>query len=332
MAQLPTNTTFLCGAGVSQESGLPDGQALAALAFDHVWAGANAYPAVALDVVHDALRWLPTGEPRLRLELILDLMAKEIQADVLAGIYSVLLGASPCLAHYALAAAGMPIVTTNQDELIEDAAIKLGAAVDVTHLHGLASRPRSIVTMLSQYVDGLSSPIAQQLRDRITGCHLVVLGYSGRDLDIMPHLYQAARVTWLHFQPAGGGPLPAMEVRALHAFLRSRMRIVTHPAPVRWLLNRLPIAARTAVLSAAQAGPVVTASSSLSGEALRAFAGLSLVQRRLTIARVLLHVDQADIAYKGLMRAARSDPRDAGIQLRMADALVLLQRRPQALK
>jgi tetratricopeptide (TPR) repeat protein len=332
MVHLPTNTTFLCGAGASQASGLPDGQALAALAFDHVWAGADVYPVTALDAVHDALRWPPTGEPPLRLELILDLMAKEIKADVLAGIYSILLGASPCLAHYALAAAGMPIVTTNQDELIEDAAIKLGVAVDVMHLHGLASRPRSIVTMLSQYVDGLSPPIAQQLRDRLTGCHLVVFGYSGRDLNIMPHLYRAPRVTWLHFQSAGGGPPPATEVRALHAFLGRRMRIVAHPAPVLWLLNRLPIAAKNAALSAAPAGPVIAATSSLSGEASKAFAEVPLVQRRLAIARVLLHVDQADIAYKGLMRAARSHPRDAGLQLRIADALVLLQRRPEALR
>src|SRR5215831_8636717 len=108
MACLPANTTFLCGAGVSQGSGLPDGQVLAALAFDHVWAGAKVYPPTALDAVHDALRWPSGGEPRLRLELVLDLMAKEIKADVLARIYSALLGATPCMAHYALAAAGAP--------------------------------------------------------------------------------------------------------------------------------------------------------------------------------------------------------------------------------
>src|SRR5450755_2193268 len=216
MAQLPRNTIFLCGAGVSQGSGLPDGQALAQLAFDRVWAGANVYPPQAADAVHDALRWPAGGEPQLRLELILDLMAEEIPAEVLAGIYSALLGANPCLAHYVLAAAGIPIATTNQDELIEDAAIKLGVAADVLHLHGLASRSQSIVTMLSQYVDGLQAPIAQTLRDRLAGRHLVVLGYSGRDLDIMPHLYMAPRVTWLHFQPSGGAP-PATEVRALHA-------------------------------------------------------------------------------------------------------------------
>ena len=331
MAHLPANATLLCGAGVSQGSGLPDGQALAALAFDHVWAGANVYPLAALDAVHDALRWPPGGEPRLRLELILDLMAKEIPADVLAGIYSILLGASPCLAHYALAAAGTPIVTTNQDELIEDAAIRLGVAVDVTHLHGLASRPQSIVTMLSQYVDGLPPSTAQELQDRLTGRHLIVLGYSGRDLDIMPHLYAAPEVTWLHFQP-GGGPPPAMEVRALHASLGSRMRIVGHPNPTLWLLNRLSKAAKHAALSAVPARPVSPALSGLSAEVLTAFAGLPLVQRRLAVARVLLQVDQADMAYSGLVRAARSHPNFAGIQLRAADALVLLQRRPQALR
>jgi tetratricopeptide (TPR) repeat protein len=312
-------------------SGLPDGQALAALAFDCAWAGAKVYPPAAADAVHEALRWPSGGEPRLRLELILDLMAKEIPAGVLAGIYSVLLDASPCLAHYALAAAGTPIVTTNQDELIEDAAIKLGAAVDVMHLHGLASRPQSIVTMLSQYVDGLPSPAARELRDRLTGRHLVVLGYSGRDLDIMPHLYAAPRVTWLHFQP-GGGPPPAMEVRALQASLGSRMRIVAHPNPVLWLLNRLSTAARHAAVSAAPARPAVAAPRTLSGAPLSAFAELSLIRRRLAIARVLLHVHQPGIAYQGLVRAARSHPRNAGIQLRAADALVLLQRRPQALR
>jgi hypothetical protein len=88
----------------------------------------------------------------------------------------------------------------------------------------------------------------------------------------------------------------------------------------------------TTALSTAPASPVVAASPRLSSEALRAFTGLPLVQRRLAIGRVLLHVDEADIAYKGLIRAARSHPRDAGIQLRIADALVLLQRRPQALR
>jgi hypothetical protein len=114
---------------------------------------------------------------------------------VLAGVYSLVLGAEPCLTHCVLAAAGFPVVTTNQDELVERASVLLGARVDVLHLHGLASRPGSIVTMLGQYVDGLPARSVRGMRQRIAGCHLVVLGYSGRDLDVMPHLYGAMRMT-----------------------------------------------------------------------------------------------------------------------------------------
>jgi tetratricopeptide (TPR) repeat protein len=123
-----------------------------------------------------------------------------------------------------------------------------------------------------------------------------------------------------------------MEVRALNAFLGSRMQIIAHPDPVLWLLDQLPSAARNAALAAAPARIAAGTYLSLSDEASTVFAGIPLVQRRLAVARVLLHVDQADIAYKGLVRAARSYPRNASVQLRMADALVVLQRRPQALR
>jgi hypothetical protein len=102
------------------------------------------------------------------------------------------------------------------------------------------------VTMLSQYVDGLLKDTARDLRARIAGNHLVVLGYSGRDLDVMPFLHNAPRVTWLHFQP-GGGPAPATEVRVLQASLGGRMRIIEHSNPVQCFLERLPAAARAAV-------------------------------------------------------------------------------------
>ena len=78
MGRLPARTTVLCGAGVSQGSGLPDGQTLARLALDLVWEGARVYLSAAALAVHDALRWPVDGEPELRLELILDLMTKHI--------------------------------------------------------------------------------------------------------------------------------------------------------------------------------------------------------------------------------------------------------------
>jgi tetratricopeptide (TPR) repeat protein len=326
------DTILLCGSGVSVGSGLPDGQTLARMAFDLIWEGSKVYPGAAATAVHDALRWPDDGEPQLRLELILDLMSKHVPAQVLAGVYSVVLGAPPCLAHFTLAATGFPIVTTNQDELVEQASLQLGTGVDVLHLHGLAARPESIVTMLSQYVDGLPAPTARAMQERVAGNHLVVLGYSGRDLDVMPHLYGAARVTWLHFQP-GSGPPPATEVRALQATLGHRMRIVSHPEPTGWLLYRLPATVQLAVTTAAQTTGVDTRrADGLTSEPRAAFRRVKLIQRRLAVARVLLHLGQAAAAYEGLLRATRSHPRDPQLQLMIADALVLLQRRPAALR
>jgi tetratricopeptide (TPR) repeat protein len=334
MRQLAKNSVLLCGAGVSQGSGLPDGQALARVAFDLVWAGSNAYPPAAASAVHDALRWPNDGEPQLRLELVLDLMSRHVPAEVMAGVYSLVLGAEPCLAHYVVVAAGFPVVTTNQDELIERAAVLLCTDVDVLHLHGLGSKPESIITMLSQYAKGLPIRTAEEMRHRIGGSHLVVLGYSGRDLDVMPYLYGAARMTWLHYQPGGGAP-PATEVRALQAALGNRMRVIACPDPTQWLFDRLPSAARLAVIGVPETSGTTTNISrpaGLTGKPLAAFRGLKLIERRLAVARVLLHIGQPEMVRAGLLRVARSHPHDPRTHLMIADALVMLQERSAALR
>jgi hypothetical protein len=332
MARLAADTTLFCGSGISQGSGLPGGQELARVAFDLVLAGSMVYPDAAAAAVHDALRWPHNGEPQLRLELVLDLMSRHVPAEVLAGVYSLVLRAEPCQAHYVVAASRIPVVTTNQDELLERAAVILGTDTDVLHIHGLASQPSSIVTMLSQYVNGLPASTARKTKQRIVGRHLVVLGYSGRDLDVMPQLYSAAEVTWLHYQP-GTGPPPATEVQALQASLGSRMRVIDCPDPAKWVLDRLSVATRRAVRSARAAvsmvphGPV-----GLTAPALAGFRRISLIERRLAVARVLLHIGQAETAREGLVRAARSHRADPEIQLMIADALVALQQRTAALR
>jgi tetratricopeptide (TPR) repeat protein len=332
MRRLAKNSVLMCGAGVSQGSGLPDGQALARVAFDLVYAGSKVYPPAAASAVHDALRWPHDGEPQLRLELVLDLMSRHVPAEVMAGVYTLVLGAEPCLAHFVVAAAGFPVITTNQDELIERAAALLRTGVDVLHLHGLASQPASIITMLSQYAKGLPIRTVEEMRRRIGGSHLVVLGYSGRDLDVMPYLYGAARVTWLHYQPSGWAP-PATEVRALQAALGIRMRVISCPDPTQWLLDRLAPAARAAAIAApATAGTAGRRSGGLTGEPLAAFRRVRLTERRLAVARVLLHAGQPEMAREGLLRAARSQPRDPRIQLMIADALVTLQQWSAALR
>lgn len=331
MVRLPPDTTFLCGAGVSAESGLPDGQTLATRAFGEVAAGTRVYSVAALQRVHDALQWTATGEPALRLELMLEVMSREIPVEVLAGVYSVVLGASPTLAHYILALSRRPIVTTNQDELVEAAANDLGLGASVLHLHGMASDPASIVTTLGQYSEGLSTGISTKLQGAVGASHLVVVGYSGRDLDVMPLVRNAKRVTWLHFAPKHGGSPPAAEVRALAADLGARMRVVPIADPKGWIFDRLPAADRRVASNrvlALRAGPVA----SMSPETQAAFKSLSLLDKRLALARVLMQVNDGAAALAGLRMTNRSHPGDARVHMRSAEALGMIGHRSQALR
>jgi tetratricopeptide (TPR) repeat protein len=109
------------------------------------------------------------------------------------------------------------------------------------------------------------------------------------------------------------------------------MRIVEHSNPLQWVLERLPAAARAAVAGVALSPPGHF-SANLSDTGRTAFKKLPLAKRRLAVARVLLHVDQAELACQGLIRAMALHRGDPGIQLRLADALTLLQRRPEALR
>jgi hypothetical protein len=81
---------------------------------------------------------------------MLELAGRDIPIAVLAGMYSIVLSAAPTLSHFVFAAGDRPLVTTNHDELIEAAGLAMGS-MPVTHLHGLASQPSTIMTT-AEYV------------------------------------------------------------------------------------------------------------------------------------------------------------------------------------
>jgi tetratricopeptide (TPR) repeat protein len=151
----------------------------------------------------------------------------------------------------------------------------------------------------------------------------------------MPILHSADRITWLHFQPQGGGKIPSAEVNALAGELGSRMQIVQHGDPVQWLVQRLNAGRRRRVISMGTTMHSTTPQSAvprLPSAIEEDFRKLPLVERRLAVGRVLIHVDQSQAAYLGLRRAAHSHPRDPRIPLEIADTLTILQRRKQALR
>ncbi|WP_410574372.1 hypothetical protein [Amycolatopsis sp. cmx-4-61] len=325
MPRLPLDATVLCGAGVSFDSHLPDGRKLASLAFGEVARGCGVYPAKAINAVKRQL-----DRERLRLEVVLDLMAKEVPSRTLAGVYSAVEGARPARPHHILVRLGVPVVTTNQDELLEMAA-RAHRLLDVLHLHGRATDLRSVVTMLSQYVEGLPRSTAAAFTSRVTGRHVIVIGYSGRDRDIMPYLYHAARITWLRFEGAQGAQDLSPEAQLLKDELGSRMRVVDRHDPAQWLYERLSVGQRSDVDRLSKAAPPGSFTSSLSVDAKAAFDAITLRDRRLAVARVLVHCNEAEYAYHGLRFCLRSWPKDPRVAVRLAATAEVVQRRPEAL-
>ena len=131
-------------------------------------------------------------------EVVFEQAFAMVHEEVL-GVFEALVNAPPNPLHSALARlatdAEMRILTTNFDDLLESAGADSSL---VTHLHGHLAEPTSLVFRVAQ--SGL--PVAQinQLVARAATDRLVaILGYSGRDPDILAALHDArpSGVVWL---------------------------------------------------------------------------------------------------------------------------------------
>ena len=118
----------------------------------------------------------------------------------LTAFFQILNDAEPNLGHRCLGALnykyGVDVLTTNFDRLIE-----LGSSkrCRVTHLHGSVDRPRGLIVRLNQVGRGLAVSQRGLLRRRLRNKTLLVVGYSGTDLDIMSELRTSGmrQVVWL---------------------------------------------------------------------------------------------------------------------------------------
>jgi hypothetical protein len=335
--QITPTTTVLCGAGISVPSRLPDGQTLARHAFDLIWRHSHSYSPELRSVVHEALLWHPRREPALRLELLLELLARHLDSAVLVRIFELLRGATPNLAHFALLLSdAAAIVTTNQDDLLEAAAATLGdrwPAQRLLHLHGDCRRPASIITTISQYVAGLPEPTASTYANVVTGRAVVVVGYSGRDRDVMPRLRDAATVDWIHYEPPNRPTPLAIEVQALQADLGPRFRLQRAADPTALILTCLSRQVADTARAAARSQPPSSPGATKTPPSLtRACAALPSVERELAVARILLHLGRHADALAGLKRTEpRTNEHRATLPLLKARALLALNLRDDAL-
>jgi tetratricopeptide (TPR) repeat protein len=258
--ETPQRWTVLAGAGISIDAPacLPDGAALAGDVFD-LLAGTGEVLLPQAEMA--ALR--ETVIERLRLEVFLEILAGEISAETVFGPFQLLAGAVPNVAHLALAALSpRALVTTNQDLLLEAAQRLLPHGgpepPSVLHLHGRCDDIGSIITMISQYLGGLPSDIRSRFVAAVAGANVLVVGYSGRDRDVMPLLLEArpAFVRWILHTRLGASPEAALagispELAHARKILGPRLQICCADT-TRWLMGLLGAARRDQIATLAR--------------------------------------------------------------------------------
>jgi len=328
--------TLLVGAGVSflPPSRLPSGEELARHLIELVLDGPVVYDRSDFDTVLDSLSPQPNGSRSLRLELVCELLARHIDPQVLVRIFGLLTSATPNRNHFGLLLSGArDILTLNQDLLLESAGRRLGQPSDpVFHLHGRADRPQTIVTLISQYLEGLPRHKWQRFRRAIAGRNVVVIGYSGRDRDVMPALVRARprHVLWLTYAPAGSPTDLSPELAVLKADLGERLEIEPCSDPAGWIERQIGARAarraRALVVGAASPSPAVLAPS-----VVRRFAAIDETDRNLALARLLDHVAQYVPLRAGLARLRqRPAGRNPETALQLAEAIASLGDRREA--
>jgi hypothetical protein len=197
--------TILTGAGVSMlsPSDLPSGDELAL----HLWSAVvECYGSPALAAIRDESlgRGWPAGGKAggIRLEQLVELLAvdDDDERTKLVAVYGLLKGALPNIQHEAIARlAPRNLVTLNMDLLHECATHPRSTAdFEVLHLHGDVDHYATIKTAIGQYDSQLDAQVASQLEEALTGKRVLVIGYSGRDTDVIPILARAnpAYVEW----------------------------------------------------------------------------------------------------------------------------------------
>jgi hypothetical protein len=140
------------------------------------------------------------------------------------------------------------IVTPNFDTLIERAFqegrvpladpatdTETGKACTLIRLHGVATAAQSMIDTVAQKARGLPFDTHEALRERLRDCRVMVVGFSGLDLDfawdyLSLETTPLEGVTWV-VRP---GSAPAPQVVALRTRLGNRMEIVEGELPALW--------------------------------------------------------------------------------------------------
>jgi SIR2-like domain len=132
----------------------------------------------------------------VRMEQFLNALSgrEGIPAITLAEVYRLVASDAVNDNHLRLASMPGEQFTVNMDTLLESAGTER-----VRHLHGTWDRPKSIKTTVDHYAHGLPSSTRRRFGHAIRGRHLLIIGYSGQDIDVMPVIeqYPPRHITWV---------------------------------------------------------------------------------------------------------------------------------------
>ena len=137
----------------------------------------------------------------MRMEQVLELVTqgRALPVRLVVNVYRRVGNAAFNENHLRLAALDVQHFTLNMDSLIEDA----GPGARVVHLHGRWNRPKTIRTTVGHYSRGLSRRLTHRFGRALKGSNVLVIGYSGRDLDVITMFgrYRPAFITWVNRDP-----------------------------------------------------------------------------------------------------------------------------------
>lgn len=302
------NCRFFVGAGASFDSGLPSGGDFSDRVFDLLLHTS----ATALNLNNIArLRNIVRQPQQLRLEIFLEILTLEISASTVFKPFELLLSAKPNFNHLAVASLSSgAVITTNQDLLLEKAASLLRSRRRIIHLHGRCDALGTIITIISQYLGGLDRRVRRPFRDEVAGKDVIVLGYSGRDRDVMQALIDAKprSVRWLlHTKTRARASIISPELEHARQILGRRLVVIPTDTSA-WLRERLSSEQieRIAALGKSEAPQSPTMPLSVYA----AFRRISALQRYRAIARLLEHLGEYGEARRIYQRLHPQRPSD----------------------
>ncbi|MBH0023982.1 SIR2 family protein [Salinibacterium sp. SWN248] len=199
----------ISGAGISlaAPSNVPTGDDLMRNTWDRLIRGLAEAERAVLEPATSAIHSSPAP---IWLEPLAEIVDTRVgERDILVSTYVDVSTQKWNVHHQMLTAMDALQITLNVDTLLE------AAGGEAWHLHGRWDDPASIVTTVRQYSDGLPPKVSLALVAALEHRNVLVLGYSGRDTDVIPILMKTSPklLHWMHF---GSAPVDGRVERLQH--------------------------------------------------------------------------------------------------------------------